>query len=157
MNASIVAAWRDEDRVAYVATLWQGSGADEIYKTVTGLCTKSRLPVIYDGRPSGNAVIAERLGKARIKLEPQVWGQVSTAAQLFKSEFEAGNIRHWGDPPLDTAVACATRRGSRDSERWAFGRPSDADNITAREAASLALRAYDESRARGPRLGIVTA
>lgn len=80
-----------------------------------------------------------------IRLTPQRWGDVSTAASLLTKEIQSENVHHWGEESLSSAVRLATKRGTRESKRWAFGRPSDEDDITSLEAAAIALRLFDEA------------
>jgi hypothetical protein len=154
-SASIVAAWREDDGKARLAVLWAGPVRGLNLKQLE-LGRRYRMPVGYD---SGNAPTdseAQRLGRARpaIRLIPQQWAHVSTAAALVTKEIDAGNLVHWDQPELNGAVALATKRGTRESKRWAFGRPDDEADITALEAGAIALRLYDENP---PRVGLRAA
>jgi hypothetical protein len=46
---------------------------------------------------------------------------------------------------MDEAVRLVTKRGTRDAKRWTWGRPNDEVDITYLEAASAALKAYDDA------------
>lgn len=156
-SASLVAAWRDKGK-AHVLVLDHRPNVAWLYARALELARKYKVPLVYDSGASHNIVQAEKLGKARPKpkLEGQNWSQVATAASLFTTEVDSGNVVHWGQDPLNEAVAKATKRGTRESKRWAFGRPAATDDITALEAASLALRYFDELKPRVP-VRIVTA
>jgi hypothetical protein len=73
---------------------------------------------------------------------------VSTAAALLMAEIEIEAVTHYDQESLNGAVLGATRRGNKDSKRWAFGRAHDEADITALEAAALALYAFDSTKVR---------
>jgi hypothetical protein len=145
-TASIVAAWRDKDGRASWLELYHGA-VRGLFKEQTRLAVKYRMPVAYDSGQSATLSEAQKLERARPRprLLPQNWRQVATAASLAVKEIEAENVTHWGQEHLLEAVRLATKRGTRDSKMWAFGRPSPDDDIIALEAASIALRAFDEN------------
>lgn len=142
--ASVVAAWRTPAGRACLLPLYAGP-VSGLHDAVLGLHARHRPLVAYDSGSAATDSEAQRLARARPRprLEPQRWADVSTAASLLVKEIEAGNVTHWGTPALTNAVKIATKRGTSESKRWAYGRPNPEDDITALEAASIALRAYD--------------
>jgi hypothetical protein len=56
-------------------------------------------------------------------------------------EVEQGTLRHWGQEPLTNAFLRVKRMQM--GARWKFGRIHEADDITAAQAATLALRYFD--------------
>ena len=88
---------------------------------------------------------ADKLDRARPRtnLHPQTTREVVTAAALFVDEAENGRIRHYRQPALDEAAAKAVRRGFRQSQSWGIGPSHPDDDVSALEAAALALRLYD--------------
>lgn len=158
-SASIVAVWRDAQRVVHIGVLDHRKGVAWLHERLLGLSRKYGLPIVYDSGNNVDTVVTERLERARPrpKFEPQAWNAVSTAAATLLQEIDGGNVAHYAQPELDEAVRLAVKRGTKDSKRWAFGRgPVETSDITALEAASLALRAYDEAKPRVP-IAIVTA
>jgi hypothetical protein len=152
-RASIVAAWRDDDDHACGLVVYSDP-IRGLQKTALAVARKYSAPIAYDSGSSTTDSEAQKLARARPRprMLPQNWSDVSTAAALLARELEAENVRHWAQPDLDGAAAIATKRGVRDSKRWAYGRPGGEGDITALEAFSIALRAYDEAP---PRIALV--
>ncbi|GAB3408842.1 hypothetical protein GCM10027515_26630 [Schumannella luteola] len=152
MWAAFVAVWRDDLGhpcllvIGHRAgTKWAGDCGKETFKRL-------RTPIIYDSG-SGSTVAAvdamKRLRNPMPRFEGQTWPQVSAAAALLKTEMDDGNVRHWGDEELTRAVSQTKKRTTGDAKRWALGRVNiETDDITLVEAASIALRAYDEAKPR---------
>lgn len=151
-SASIVAAWR-VDGVVHLGVLAHREGVAWLKAEYLRLARKYRVPVVADKGESVSLVEIQKLEKARPKpqFETYDWNAVSTAAASLLAEIDAGTVVHHPHDALNEAVRVATKRGTRDSKKWAFGRGLDETNdITALEAASLALRAYDNAKPKVP-------
>lgn len=144
--AAISAAWRDDDGRGCLllvdyrpGTKWLGARAKE-------LSDKLRTNIVHDEKgPVMVQVEAMERMRPRPRLTLQKWGDVQASAALMKSEFDAGNVRHWNQPDLNDAVRLVTRRESVTTKGWAFGRTEWDDSIIAAEGASLALRWADQN------------
>ncbi|MDJ0336432.1 hypothetical protein QMG83_14490 [Salinibacterium sp. G-O1] len=144
--ASIVAAWRDDDGRACWLVMYNGP-VRGLHREVLRLALKYRANVAYDSGNGATDSEAQKLMKARPRprMVARKWSDVSTAASLTVKEIESENVVHWGQDALDGAVRLATKRGARDSKRWSFGRPDEDDDITALEAAAIALHTFDDA------------
>ena len=56
-------------------------------------------------------------------------------------EIERGTVRHYGQQPMTDAFLRVKRMQM--GAKWKFGRISESDDITAAQAATLALRFFD--------------
>jgi hypothetical protein len=148
-SAALVAAWRVDGR-AHLLVLAHRRGTEWVYAETLRVARKYGVPITYDSGTSSSQVHAERLLRARPKpkVDPHAWAQVSAAASLLMAEIEIETVTHYDQDSLNTAVMGATRRGHKDSKRWAFGRAHDEADITALEAAALALYAFDSTKVR---------
>jgi len=152
-SASIVAVWR-VDRKVNVGVVDTRKGVTWLYPRLLALAAKYNVPIAYDTANSVDTAEADRLKRA--KRRPQIeglnWNQVSTGAAATFNEIETGNVVHYGTPELNDAVRVVVKRGTRDSKRWAYGRPpgNEEADITTLEAFSIGLRAYDEAKPRVP-------
>lgn len=143
--AAIMAAWRDDAGKACLLVVDYRAGTKWLAKRAKELAAKLRTPIVYDnaGTVLVEVEVMQRM-RPRPRLDPQTWGNVSTAAGLFMKENGERNIVHWDQEELNTAVRLATKRGTATSSRWAFGRREAGDSIICLEAGSLALRWADE-------------
>lgn len=144
--SAVTAAWRDDaGRACLVVvdyrlgTKWVGARANELQ-------AKLRTSVVHDTQ--GPVMIEvesmERL-RPRPRMAPQKWGDVQASAALLKSEFDAGNIAHWGQPDLTEAMRLVTRRESTKTKGWALGREEWGASIIAAEGVAMALRWADQN------------
>jgi hypothetical protein len=145
---AVAVAWRDEDGRAVVGVLDHKKGTAWMADVVSVVSAKYKTPVVWDSGHTPSDSISEQFLRHRPPPEanPQNWNQVSNAAALFTREIETGNLRHYRDATLDAQVPLVTKRGTPYSKKWAFGRNlrlDEAADITAVEAAALALYAYD--------------
>jgi len=154
--AAITVAWRDDGGRACLGLVDYRSGTDWLPKRAKDLASKMRGTVVYDS-VGPVTVTTEALARMRPrpKMAPQTWQNVATAAALLAKEIDAGNIVHWNQDELTTAVQLVTKRGTPTSNRWAFGRREPGHSIIAAEGASLALRWVDENPKRAKYTGIV--
>lgn len=143
--AAVMAAWRDDAGKACMLVVDYRAGTKWVAKRAKELAAKLRTPIVYDnaGTVLVEVEVMQRM-RPRPRLDPQTWGNVSTAAGLFMKENAERNIVHWDQDELNSAVRLATKRGTATSARWAFGRREPGESIICLEAASLALRWVDE-------------
>jgi hypothetical protein len=154
--ASIVAAWRIEG-VAQILVLEHGEKTAWLYKQVLAYSRHFKTPIIHE--TMGAALVeVEQLERARPKpkLLKQSWANVSTGAALIMKEITSGNLQHWNQDPLTDAISVATKRGTPRSDKWAFNALTADGDITALNAAAMALRAYDDIKPRAP-MRLITA
>ena len=143
--ASIVTAWRDDQGLAHMSVLDAREGVRWIGTSLTSIIKKHKKPLVYDSASAGANVEVESLKRTlRPQIRPQSWPNVSTAASLTTKLIRTHGLRHHDQPALNEAVESATKRGTPNSSRWAFGRVDYGSDITALEAGALALRFYDE-------------
>lgn len=154
--AAITAAWRDDKGRACLLLVDYRSGTDWLPKRTKELASKLRGTVVFDS-VGPVTVTTEALARMRPrpKMAPQTWANVATAAALLSKEIDDGNVVHWGQEELTSAVQLVTKRGTPTSNRWAFGRREPGHSIIAAEGASLALRWADENPKRARYTGIV--
>ncbi|NRD25837.1 hypothetical protein [Frigoribacterium sp. VKM Ac-2836] len=149
--SSIVAAWRDDKGLAHLSVLDSRDGVRWVGTSLSAIYKKHRKTIVYDSASSGANVEIEGLNRTlRPRVSPQSWPNVSTAASLVTKLIRTHALRHHDHPALNEAVASATKRGTRDSNRWAFGRIDYGSDITALEAGAMALRFLDETPERQP-------
>jgi len=142
--AAIVAAWRDDDGIAHLALVDHREGVRWLPERIAALATT--YPSIEFGHDNRGPVLTEvetiKREHRHVLLAPQTTGNVTTAAALLVRELHTGNLRHYGQAQLTSAALSARRREI--GPAFGFGRPPGDGDITALEAASLALRLYDE-------------
>ena len=115
------------------------------------------VPLVHDDQAGATASVIEEIARStkrpRVKLLPQTWANVQTAAALLVREVEKGRFEHWGEEgeqaALTEAVRIARKRGGGANSRgsWALGRPlgDDGADITPAEGIAMGLRVYDEN------------
>jgi hypothetical protein len=141
---AVVAAWRDRQGIAHLLLLEHHEGIRWMAKRTTELARKYRVPITHDNFGSVMVVVEEMHQMApRPRLEPQTTRGTTVAAGKLVEQIETGMVRHYAQAPL-TSAALAAKKRSVGPKAWAFGRKDLEDDIAAIEAASLALRAFDE-------------
>ncbi|MFJ6534421.1 terminase large subunit domain-containing protein [Microbacterium sp. NPDC091662] len=144
-HGSVVAAWRDELGHAHLLSMKHRDGTDWVAEKVYELAQRYKVPVAYDTVNAFARSEADKLERARprTKLHPQTTREVSTAAALLVDDAANGRVRHYRQPAMDDAAAKAVKRGFRQSTSWGIGPSHPDDDVSALEAAALALRLYD--------------
>lgn len=157
--AAIVAAWRDAEGTAYVELIAHESGTAWVRDRMTALALKYRAPVGFDGI-GANKVVQEEVERARSGakrwLRPLTRGAVTPSCVTFLRDLEDGRLKHFGQEGLTAATAFAAKRTWQDGKLWAWGQVASGGDITPLVAATMALRAYDQSANR-PRLQPIVA
>ncbi len=140
---SIVAAWR-VDGIAHVLVLASEPGVRWMAGKAAELSRRYRVPVAHDS--IGVVLVhAEEMAQMRPRptMTPFTMRQIITSAAKFAEALDSGRLRHYGQDVL-TSAALSARRRSIGESGWGFGRRHPDQDITALEAAAIALRAYDE-------------
>jgi hypothetical protein len=156
-SAAICAAWR-VDGVAHVLVLDHRPGAEWVAERVGELARKYRTDVAYDMHAI-NQVVAEQMlrMRPRPRMAPQTYQQAQTAAALFMREIETGKLRHHDQDRMNAAAEVVTKRGAKVGNRWSFGKKDPSHDISTIEAASLALRLFDEKGGRARLKPVIAA
>jgi hypothetical protein len=141
---AVVAAWRDKEGHACLRLLEHAPSTVWVAAAAARHARALRAPIAHDTNGSTQVVTDElQTMKPRPILRPQNWNDVAVGAASIYRDIETGNVRHWHDDALTKAVRDATKRGTKDSNRWSFG-SKEQDDIVPLEAALVALRAYDQ-------------
>lgn len=145
--ASLVAAWRDENGVAYVGVIRHQPYSQWVADAVYQRSRVKRFPIAYDTGSGPAKVEAEKLERAkpRPELHPQSMRDIITAAALLVDELRHGRLRHFDQPDLNNAARIAVKRRIGREGGWGMGRVLSDDQITTLEAAAMALRVYDNT------------
>jgi hypothetical protein len=147
---AIVAVWRDTKGIAHVLVLRHGPGIRWMADEAAELARKYRLPIVHDNFGSVLVVVEElHQRNPRPRFDPQTTRDTTTAAAKLVEAVETGRLAHYAQDAL-TDAALSARKRTIGPKAWAFGRRDIEDDISALEAASLALRAYDETPDRVP-------
>jgi hypothetical protein len=142
-HGSIVAAWR-EDGEGRLLVLAHRPGRAWLPIVARDLSRRYRVPVVVD--PQASQVMQD-VKQALEQLRPaarvavQTYEDVGAAHERMKLEIEKATIRHYGQDVLTDAFVKVRRQQM--GAKWKFGRVGDEDDITAAQAATLALRYYD--------------
>lgn len=141
--ASIVAAWREEG-IAYIGVLDARSGVSWVSDAAMQFSARYRVPIVIDSGGSGSVELEYmQRQRPRPKLAPQSWRDVRIAHGGFVKALNRGHVRHYDQEELNDAARLVVKRKAGGSDGWAFGRRDATDDITALEAAALALNYYD--------------
>jgi hypothetical protein len=142
-HAAIVAAWREQGE-GRLLVIKHGEGRDWLPSAARDLAKRYRVPVVID--PQSSQVmqdVKQRLEQLRpmARMEIQRYEDVAAAHERMKLEIEQARVRHFGQEVLTEALLKVRRQQM--GGRWKFGRAGDEDDITAAQAATLALRYFD--------------
>lgn len=144
--ASIAAAWR-VDGIAHVLILESKRDVRWLASTAADLAKRYRAPIAHDtmGVVLVHTEELQRM-RPRPRLEPFTTRMIATSAAGFVEAVESGRLRHYGQAELTDAVLSARRRPINGA--WYFARRHPDEDITALQAASIALRAFDQQPVR---------
>lgn len=162
-TAAIVAAWRDNTGVAYVEVVEHRQGTSWLPKRMQELTQKYRGSTIaYDdiGESKATAVECTPL-QPKVKLRMQTYRETAAGCIQLLRELDRGNLKHFDQIGLNEAVIKAGKREIRgDSGVWLWTTIQPGDDITCLDAATRALRNWDQHFAKttnGAPAGIVVA
>lgn len=144
-KTSVVAAWRDDEGKAHGLVLETFNSYTPVAEYLNGLWKKYRMPIAFDPHFAYAKTIAENLERAkpRPKLIPATSATLKTAAALLVRNIHEDNAVHYKQDVIVEGAAVAVKR-QIGVGGFAFGRVLAEDDITALEAWSLALKAYDD-------------
>lgn len=142
-SGSIVAAWRDGSQ-AHILLIDHRLGTSWLAPRLAELSRKFRVPVSFDNF-GVNLVEVEKMKRMRPspRLAPQNTRESSTAAAQLVEEVKDGHVHHYEQGPLTASILLAQRRAIG-AKAYAYGRGDLQDDISAAEAASIALFVYDQ-------------
>jgi hypothetical protein len=147
-SASIVAAWRVRGK-ARILVLKSAPGVEWVAEAANKLALKYDTAIVHDSKgPVLVQTDAIKRIRGHARLKAATFKEVQTAHSLFLSEAKAGNVQHYNQPTLNAAIAATVKRSSYSAVM--FARRQITDDITAVEAAALALRDYDNRPKRMP-------
>ncbi|QUC01109.1 hypothetical protein [Cellulosimicrobium cellulans] len=148
-QASVTAAWRDDDSRAHVLLLDHHEGTGWIADSSVKASRKRGRSHIGHDTIGANQAVAEALARMRPAppTKPKTLKEMMSAAQTISREIAAGTLVHYGQPPLDEAVRGAAWRDVQNSGRL-FARKKSASDVSPVVSASIALHTYDAMPAR---------
>ena len=162
-TSAIVAAWRDKQNVAHVEVVEHRQGTSWLPKRMQELTTKYRGSTIaYDDIGEGKATAVECAPlQPKVKLRMQTYRETAAGCIQFLRELDRGSIKHFDQVGLNEAVVRAGKREIRgDHGMWLWTTMQPGDDITCLDAATRALRNWDQHFAKttnGAPAGIVVA
>ncbi|WP_157001444.1 hypothetical protein [Agromyces laixinhei] len=151
--AAIAAAWRNARGEAYVEIIEHRSGTDWLPERCAELTTTYRGSTIaYDDIGEGKATATEMLAlPRRPKLRMQTYRETASGCVQILRDLERGKLRHFDDVGLNAAVARAAKRETRnDNGVWLWTPAEKGEDITCLDAATRALRNWDQHYTRRP-------
>lgn len=145
--AAIVAAWRNAKGKAYLEVVEHRQGTSWIPKRAQELTMKYRGSTIaYDDIAEGKATATETMNiSPRPKLRIQTYRENAAGCVQLMRDLERGNLTHFDQVGLNDAVLKAAKREVRGDQGiwlWTVGQPGD--DITCLDAATRALRNWDQ-------------
>ena len=161
--ASIVASWRDQYGTAYVEVVDHRQGTAWLPKRMQELTQKYRGSTIaYDDIGEGKATANECAPlQPRVKLKMQTYRETGAGCIQILRDLDRGTIKHFDQISLNEAVMRAGKRDIRgDAGQWLWTTLTPGDDITALDAATRALRNWDQYYAKGAKsepAGVVIA
>lgn len=150
-SAAICAAWRTQKGVAYVEVIAHQSGTKWLPKRMQELTQTYRgSTVAFDDIGEGKATATEcEALSPKPRLKMQTFRETAAGCVQFLRDLERDSLRHSHQVGLDAAVAAAARREVRgDSGVWLWTPAEPGADITPLDAATRALRNWDQHHAR---------
>lgn len=148
--AAIVAAWRNSRGVAYVEVVEHRQSTAWLPKRAQELCAKYRGSTIaYDDIGEGAASATEMLMmRPKPRLRVITYRQQSAGCVQILRDLERGKLKHFNQVNLDDAAQRAAKREVKgDSGLWLWGITASGGDITTLNAATTALRNWDQNYA----------
>lgn len=149
--AAIVAAWRSTNGLAYVEVVDHRPGTKWLPQRMQELTRTYRSATIaYDDIAEGKATATEaEVLSPKPRLRVQSYRETAAGCIQFMRELERGTLRHSHQIGLDAAVASAARREVRNDQGiWLWTPAEPGADITCLDAATRALRNWDQHFAR---------
>lgn len=145
--SAIVAAWRDKQNVAHIEVVDHRQGTSWLPKRMQELSAKYRGSTIaYDDIGEGKATAVECAPlQPKVKLKMQTYRETSAGCIQFLRELDRGSLKHFDQVGLNEAVVRAGKREIRgDHGMWLWTTMQPGDDITCLDAATRALRNWDQ-------------
>lgn len=160
--ACIAAAWRNTKGRAYVEIIEHRPGTAWMMDLAPALTAKYRGSTIaFDDIGEGKATATElnALPQRRPKLRLQTYTETAAGCVQLLRDLERGTLRHFDDVSLNSAVARAAKRETRnDRGVWLWTPAEKGEDITPLDAATRALRNWDQHfAARRTTTGVIAA
>ena len=146
-TSAIVAAWRDKQNIAHIEVVEHRQGTSWLPKRMQELTTKYRGSTIaYDDIGEGKATAVECAPlQPKVKLRMQTYRETSAGCIQFLRELDRGTVKHFDQVGLNEAVVRAGKREIRgDHGMWLWTTIQPGDDITCLDAATRALRNWDQ-------------
>ncbi|MDN4598852.1 hypothetical protein [Leifsonia virtsii] len=145
--AAICAAWRDSRGTAYIEVVKHAPGTTWLPEEAQAI-TRARVgsTIAYDDISEGKATATEMQPmRPRPRLRVQTYRETAAGCVQIMRDLARGKLKHNNDPSLNAAVAVATKREVRnDKGVWLWTISDLADDITTLDAATKALRNWDQ-------------
>ncbi|MFJ3392029.1 hypothetical protein [Leifsonia aquatica] len=145
--AAICAAWRDSRGTAYIEVVKHQPGTLWLPEEAQGI-TRARVSstIAYDDIAEGKATATEMQPmRPRPRLRVQTYRETAAGCVQIMRDLARGKLKHNNDPSLNAAVAVATKREVRNDQGvWLWTISDPTDDITTLDAATKALRNWDQ-------------
>jgi hypothetical protein len=151
--AAIVAAWRSKSGHAYIEVVEHRQGTAWLPKRMQELTTSYRGSTIaYDDIGEGKATAVECAPlQPRPRLKMQTYRETAAGCIQFLRDLDRGTISHFDQISLNEAVVKAGKREIRgDAGQWLWTTLTAGDDITPLDAATRALRNWDQYYSKSP-------
>jgi hypothetical protein len=151
--ASIVAAWRDRAGAAYVEVVEHRQGTAWLPKRMQELTQTYRgSTVAYDDIGEGKATAVECAPlQPRVRLKMQTYRETAAGCIQLLRDLDRGTLYHFDQISLNEAVVKAGKREIRgDHGQWLWTTLTPGDDITSLDAATRALRNWDQYFSKSP-------
>jgi hypothetical protein len=152
--ACIAAAWRNSRGEPFVEILMHRSGTDWIPEYSSELTTKRRGAIAYDDIAEGKATATEiatmplERGVRRARMRVQTYRETAAGCIQIERDMIRGRLHHFDDVSLNAAVGRAAKRLTKnDSGVWLWTPAEPGEDITPLDAATRALRNWDQHMA----------
>jgi hypothetical protein len=158
--AAIAAAWRNSRGHAFIeivehrsGTLWIPDRGAELTSTYRG------SSIAYDDIAEGKATATEIQTKTkRARMRVQTYRETAAGCVQILRDLDRGTLRHFDDVGLNAAVGRAAKRETKnDSGVWLWTPAEPGGDITCLDAATRALRNWDQHFARRSSGGTIMA
>jgi hypothetical protein len=161
-SAAIVAAWRNSRGVAFIEVVEHRSGTAWLPKRGQELSVKWRGSTIgYDDIGEGKATATEMLMmRPRPRLRVLTYREIAAGCVQIMRDLERGKLHHFNQVSLNEAAGRAAKREVRGEQGvWLWGLTASGGDITTINAATMALRNWDQhfAGAKSKSAGIVTS
>jgi hypothetical protein len=149
--AAVCAAWRNASGQAFIEVIQHLPGTDWVPDYMQQLTKAHRgATVAYDDIGEGKATATEaQLLTPRPRLKVQTYSETAAGCVQIMRDLARGKLTHFDQAGLNVAVRIAAKREVRnDKGLWLWTVTDPTDDITPLDAATKALRNWDQHFAR---------